>query len=99
MKVVAWPGETWPKVHIVATGGSISGIGPHRLASVLYSELGQRLSIEEILARIPDVQEVAQVESENLIRVGVRQSDLRSGCNKPPQKEAAGLIVADGLLP
>ncbi len=59
-----------PKVRVVATGGSISGIGPHRLDYVLYPELGQRLSIEEMLARIPEVQELAQVESENLIRVG-----------------------------
>jgi len=43
-----------PKIHIVATGGSISGIGPHCLAYVSYPELGQRLSIEEMLARIPE---------------------------------------------
>ena len=42
-----------PRVHIVATGGSISGLGPHRLDYILYPELGQRLSIEEMLARIP----------------------------------------------
>ena len=59
-----------PRVHIVATGGSISGLGPHRLDYILYPELGQRLSIEEMLARIPEAQEVAHVEGENLIRVG-----------------------------
>ena len=46
---------TRPKVHIVATGGSISGIGPDRLDYVLYPELGQRLSIEDMLKRIPEV--------------------------------------------
>ena len=35
-----------PKVHVVATGGSISGLGPHRLDYILYPEVGQRLSIE-----------------------------------------------------
>ena len=59
-----------PKVHIVATGGSISGIGPHRLDYLLYPELGQRLSIEEMLERIPEAETVAQVSGENLIRVG-----------------------------
>ena len=59
-----------PRVHIVATGGSISGLGPHRLDYILYPELGQRLSIEEMLARIPEAHEVAQVEGENLLRVG-----------------------------
>ena len=46
-----------PRVHIVATGGSISGLGPHRLDYILYPE--QRLSIEAMLARIPEAQEVA----------------------------------------
>ena len=59
-----------PKVHIVATGGSISGIGPHRLDYLQYPELGQRLSIEEMLARIPEADTLAQVQGENLIRVG-----------------------------
>src|SRR5262244_2142202 len=58
-----------PRVHIVATGGSISGLGPHRLDYILYPELGQRLSIEEMLARIPEAHEVAHIEGENLIRV------------------------------
>ena len=61
---------TRPKVHIVATGGSISGIGPDRLDYLLYPELGNRLSIEEMLERIPEVETVAQVQGENLIRVG-----------------------------
>lgn len=59
-----------PKVHIVATGGSISGVGPHRLDYLLYPELGQRLSIEEMLERIPEVETLARVSHENLIRVG-----------------------------
>ncbi len=61
---------TQPKVHIVATGGSISGVGPHRLDYIQYPELGQRLSIEEMLARIPEAQTIAQIQGENLIRVG-----------------------------
>ena len=59
-----------PTVHVVATGGSISGLGPHRLDYTLYPELGKRLSIEEMLARIPEANELAEVRAENLIRVG-----------------------------
>lgn len=61
---------TLPKVHIVGTGGSISGIGPHRLDYLEYPELGKRLTIEELIARLPELEAVAQVEGENLIRVG-----------------------------
>jgi L-asparaginase len=59
-----------PKVRIIATGGSISGIGPHRLDYLLYSELGRRLTIEQMLARIPEAQEIADVQGENLTSVG-----------------------------
>jgi len=59
-----------PKVHVVATGGSISGLGPHRLDYILYPEVGQRMSIEEMLARIPEAQDMAEIQAENVIRVG-----------------------------
>lgn len=59
-----------PKVYVVATGGSIAGLGPHRLDYILYPEVGQRLSIEEMLARIPEAQDIAAIQAENLIRVG-----------------------------
>jgi L-asparaginase len=59
-----------PVVHVIATGGSISGLGPHRLDYTLYPELGRRLSVEEMLARIPEAAQVAEVKAENLLRVG-----------------------------
>src|SRR3989304_4802328 len=59
-----------PTVYVVATGGSISGLGPHRFDYILYPELGKRLSIEETLARIPEVNDLAEVRAENLIRIG-----------------------------
>ena len=58
------------KVHIVATGGSIAGIGPNRLDYILYPELGEHLTIEQSLARIPEVSEIAEVEAEDLVSVG-----------------------------
>jgi L-asparaginase len=93
-----------PRVHIVATGGSISGLGPHRLDYVLYPELGQRLRIEEMLARIPEAHEVAQVEGENLLRVGSTAVGLREWLelaqriNQVLHEDAslAGVVVTHG---
>ena len=58
------------RVRVIATGGSIGGIGPHRLDYILYPELGRHLTIEQSLARIPEVSQIAQVEGEDLISVG-----------------------------
>jgi len=57
-------------VHVLATGGSISGLGSSRLDFVEYPESGKRLGIEQLLARIPEAAEIADVRSENFIRVG-----------------------------
>ncbi|HJN86411.1 MAG: asparaginase [Dehalococcoidia bacterium] len=59
-----------PVVRVIGTGGSISGIGPHRLDYTLYGELGKKLLVGESLARIPELAEIAQVRSEDLISVG-----------------------------
>ena len=61
---------TRPKVRIVATGGSIAGLGPHRLDYTLYPEVGGHLTIQESLARIPEVNDIADVHGEDLISVG-----------------------------
>ena len=93
-----------PRVHIVATGGSIAGLGPHRLDYILYPELGQRLSIEEMLARIPEAHEVAHVEGENLLRVGSTAVgprewlELAQRINQVFREDAslAGVVVTHG---
>ena len=59
-----------PKINVIGTGGSISGIGPHRLDYTQYAEIGNKLTIEESLQRIPEVEEIADIQSENLISVG-----------------------------
>ena len=59
-----------PRVRVIGTGGSIAGVGPHRLDYMLYAELGEHLTISESLARIPEVNDVAQVASGDLISVG-----------------------------
>ena len=59
-----------PKVHILGTGGSISGIGPHRLDYTLYPDSGKKLTIEQLLARIPEARELAELSGEDVLQVG-----------------------------
>lgn len=90
-----------PRVRVVATGGSIAGVGPHRLDYILYPELGKHITIEESLARIPEVNDIAEVQGENLISVS-------STAIGPPEwlrmarrindilREDAGVVVTHG---
>jgi L-asparaginase len=59
-----------PRVHILGTGGSISGIGPHRLDYTLYPELGRKLTVAQMLERIPEARELAELSGEDLLQVG-----------------------------
>ena len=56
-----------PRVTVIATGGSIASIGPHRLDYTLYGELGKKINVQESLARIPEVNDIAQVQGEDFI--------------------------------
>jgi L-asparaginase type II len=59
-----------PRIYIVATGGSIAGVGPDRLDYILYPELGDHITIEQSLARIPEAADLAHIEAEDLVSVG-----------------------------
>ena len=59
-----------PQVHVIGTGGSIAGIGPDRMDYMLYSELGDHLTIEQSLERVPEIGNFATVTSEDLVSVG-----------------------------
>ena len=59
-----------PTISIVATGGSIAGVGPDRLDYILYPELGEHITIEQSLERIPESAFLAHIEPEDLISVG-----------------------------
>lgn len=91
-----------PKVNIVATGGSIAGIGPNRLDYVLYPELGEHLTIAQSLDRIPEVASIAQVEAEDFISVGSTaigpQEWLRLSqrINQALAGNTAGVVVTHG---
>jgi L-asparaginase len=62
---------TRPRVHILGTGGSISGVGPHRLDYTLYPEAGKpKLTVAQLLARIPEARELAELSGEDVVQVG-----------------------------
>ena len=59
-----------PRVHILGTGGSISGIGPHRLDYTLYPDSGKKLTVAQLLERIPEARELAELSGEDVLQVG-----------------------------
>lgn len=61
---------TKPIVHVVGTGGSISCIGTSRTDFLDYSYGDHHYTIQEMLARVPEVNDVATIVSEQLTNVG-----------------------------
>ena len=61
---------TKPNIYIVATGGSIAGLGPNRMDYILYPELGEHITIEQSLDRIPEAFDLANIRAEDLVSVG-----------------------------
>ena len=59
-----------PLIHVIGTGGTIAGIGPDRLDYTQYAELGEKFSIEQSLDRIPEINALADIQSEDMISVG-----------------------------
>ncbi|HZD20378.1 MAG TPA: asparaginase [Burkholderiales bacterium] len=64
------PHSSMRRVHILGTGGSISGIGPHRLDYTLYPEVGKKLTVQQMLERIPEARELAELTGEDVLQVG-----------------------------
>ncbi len=62
--------QSKPRISIVATGGSIAGVGPDRLDFILYPELGEHITIQQSLDRIPEARDIASIEAEDLVSVG-----------------------------
>ena len=59
-----------PRVYLIGTGGSISSVGDYRTDYINYSYGNQHLTIHEMLDRVPEVQQFAEVLPEQLINVG-----------------------------
>jgi L-asparaginase len=59
-----------PMVHVIGTGGSIAGVGDDELDYTEYGENPGRFSIEQLLERVPEAREVADLEVEEFSNVG-----------------------------
>ena len=59
-----------PKVYLIGTGGSISFVGDFRTDYINYSYANRHLTIQELLDRVPEAQQFAEVLPEQLINVG-----------------------------
>ena len=64
------PSVSKPKVYLVGTGGTISSIGADRMDYINYSYMGNKLAIEQMLARVPEVLEIADVRAEQFLNFG-----------------------------
>ena len=59
-----------PRVYLVGTGGTISSVGTDRMDYTNYSYLGKHLAIEEMLSRVPEALEFAEVRAEQFSNLG-----------------------------
>ena len=51
-----------PRVALIITGGTIDSLGKDRLDLAWYIEAGKRLNTGELLAQLPELQQIAKVE-------------------------------------
>ena len=59
-----------PRVYVFGTGGTISFLGATRTDFANYSYEGRQLTIAEMLARIPEAGELAEIVPEQIVNVG-----------------------------
>jgi len=64
-----------PRVYVIATGGSIAGVGDSRTDFVNYPHSGKKFTIGELLARIPEANDLADIRAEQFLNVG--SNDVR----------------------
>ena len=59
-----------PRVYVIGTGGSISFVGAYRTDYINYSYGNKHLTVQELLDRVPEVNDFAEVRSEQFMNVG-----------------------------
>ena len=59
-----------PIVRVMGSGGRMAGVGPDRMDFILYPEIGDHITIQQSLDRVPEIQDFAEVRSEDLVSVG-----------------------------
>lgn len=96
--------ESKPRVYLFGTGGTISFIGENRTDFANYSYRGRQLTIDEMLARVPEAGELADIAAEQIINVGSTEVyphhwltlARRIGARLAADPDAAGVAVTHG---
>lgn len=58
-----------PRVYVIGTGGSISCVGDSRTDLIDYSYADQHLTIDQMLARIPEIESTVEAHAEQFLNV------------------------------
>ncbi len=98
------PSVNKPKVYLVGTGGTISSIGADRMDYTNYSYMSNKLTIHEMLARVPEAGEIADIQAEQFLNLGSPDVtpdhwlQLAKRINQVfrDDPEAAGVVVTHG---
>lgn len=96
--------EPKPRVYLFGTGGTISFVGETRTDFANYSYRGRQLAIQEMLARVPEAESLAEVVAEQVINVGSTEVypshwltlAQRINAQFANDSEAAGAVVTHG---
>ena len=62
--------QTKPRVYVIGTGGSISFVGRERTDFINYSYDNKHFTIQELLDRVPEVNRVAEIKTEQFLNLG-----------------------------
>ena len=95
---------TKPRVYVIGTGGSISCIGDSRVDLLNYNYADKHFTIEEMVARVPEASEFADIRAEQFLNVyggDVLPSQWLQLARRIEQifredKDAAGVVVTHG---
>ena len=63
-------GQPMPRVYLIGTGGSISFVGRERTDFINYSYDNKHFTVQELLDRVPEVTEFAEVRAEQFLNLG-----------------------------
>ena len=63
-------GNKKPKIYVIGTGGTISFVGADRTDYINYSYENKHLTIQQLLERIPEATQIAEIRTEQLLNVG-----------------------------
>ncbi len=93
-----------PLVYVIGTGGSIACIGTSRTDFIDYGHADRHYSIEEMLRRVPEIDDVAMVKPEQFLNVyggevsPARWIDLARRINEilRDDPDAAGVAITHG---